>query len=70
MTDPLQDPERWRQRAAEMRKIAEGMAHLPLAQASLLQTAEEYDRRAVRLEKRGDLKSRAGREAHQRSSAG
>lgn len=56
MTDPLQDPERWRQRAAEMRKIAEGMAHLPLAQASLLQTAEEYDRRAARAEKRGKLK--------------
>lgn len=52
MTDPLQDPENWRRRAAEMRKIAEGMAHLPRAQASLLGTAQEYDRRAAKAEKR------------------
>ena len=35
-----------------MRKIAEGMAHLPRAQASLLETAQEYDRRAAKAEKR------------------
>jgi hypothetical protein len=46
------DPERWRRRAAEMRKVAAGMAHLPNAQASLLRTAEEYDRLADRAEKR------------------
>jgi len=64
MTDPLQDPERWRQRAAEMRKIAEGIAHLPHAQASLLETAKEYDRRAARATKRhkNEIKPRtAGR---------
>ena len=46
----LQDPERWRRRAAEMRKTADGMAHLPHAQASLLETAREYDRRAGKAE--------------------
>ncbi len=56
MTHPLQDPEHWRQRAADMRKIAEGMAHLSLAQASLLETAEEYERRAAEAEKHRDLK--------------
>jgi hypothetical protein len=34
-----------------MRKIAEGMAHLPRAQASLLETAQEYDRRPAKAEK-------------------
>ena len=47
----LDDPEYWRRRAAEMRKIAEEMTHLPRAQASLLETASEYDRRAARAEK-------------------
>jgi hypothetical protein len=53
MTDSpsrFDDLERWRRRAAEMRKIADGMAHLPRAQASLLETAKEYDRRAARAE--------------------
>ena len=41
-----------------MRKIAEGMAHLPRAQASLLETAQEYDRRAAKAEKRLSNKPR------------
>jgi hypothetical protein len=48
----LDDPEHWRMRAAEMRRIAEGLGVLALAKASMLQTAEEYDRLAVRAEKR------------------
>ena len=37
-------------------KIAEGMAHLPRAQASLLETAKEYDRRAARATRRHKTK--------------
>jgi hypothetical protein len=44
----LDAPEYWHGRAAEMRKIGEGLAHLPRAQAPLLETAKEYDRRAAR----------------------
>ncbi len=52
-TDPpfgIDNAERWCRRAAEIRMIAERMSHLPLAQASLLETAEEYERRAARAE--------------------
>ena len=50
-TSRLDDPEYWRQRAGEMRRIADQMKHLPRARASLLETAREYDRRAARAEK-------------------
>jgi hypothetical protein len=40
----IDDPERWRRRAAELRRRADDMAHLPLARESLLRTAEEYER--------------------------
>ncbi len=38
----------WRQRAAEMRAIADGLVVLPRAKASVLQFADEYDRLAER----------------------
>jgi hypothetical protein len=41
----------WRQRAAEMRAIADGLAILPRAQASIRQFAGEYDRLAERAER-------------------
>lgn len=46
----LDDPEYWRGRAAEMRRIADQMELLPRARASLLETARDYDRRAARAE--------------------
>ena len=48
----LDDPEHWRTRAAEMRRIADGLDVLALAKASMVQTAEEYDRLAARAEGR------------------
>ncbi len=45
------DAEHWRKRAEEMRRIAEGLEVLARAKASMLRTAEEYDRFAVRAEK-------------------
>jgi hypothetical protein len=44
----IDDPEHWRKRADEMRRIAEEMSVLPHARASMLRVAEEYDRLAVR----------------------
>lgn len=41
----------WRQRAAEMRAIADGLVILPRAKASVLQFADEYDRLAERGER-------------------
>jgi hypothetical protein len=41
----------WRQRAAEMRAIADGLVILPRAKASILQFADEYDRLAERAER-------------------
>jgi hypothetical protein len=48
----LDDAEHWRSRAAEMRRIADELGILELAKASMLQTAEEYDRLAARAEER------------------
>jgi hypothetical protein len=48
----IDDPERWRKRAAEMRRVADDMASVPLVRASVLKTAEEYDRLARRVEER------------------
>lgn len=44
----ISNDEFWRQRAAEMRAIADGLAILPHAKASILQFADEYDRLAER----------------------
>jgi hypothetical protein len=53
MSSPLDyDPEHWRRRADEMRRIADGLNLLPSAQASVLRTAEEYCRLAVKAEER------------------
>jgi hypothetical protein len=46
----IKDSGHWRKRAEDMRAIADGMTALPLAQASLLRTAEEYERLAERAE--------------------
>jgi hypothetical protein len=46
------DAEHWRKRAAQMRRIADGLGVLALAKASMLRTAEEYDRLAARAEER------------------
>ena len=45
------DAGHWRMRAAEMRRIADGLGPLVLAKASMLRTAEEYDRLAVKAER-------------------
>jgi hypothetical protein len=45
------DPEHWRRRADEMRRIADGLSPLVLAKAWMLRTAEEYDRLAVKAER-------------------
>ena len=41
----------WRERAAEMRAIADSLVVLPHAKASILRFAEEYDRLAERAER-------------------
>jgi hypothetical protein len=46
------DSEHWRKRADEMRRIADDLRVLPLAKESVLRTAEEYDRLAVKTEER------------------
>ena len=46
------DAEHFRKRAAQMRRIADGLGVLALAKASMLRTAEEYDRLAARAERR------------------
>ena len=46
------DAGHWRRRADEMRRIADGLGPLILAKASMLRTAEEYDRLAVKAEER------------------
>jgi hypothetical protein len=48
----LHDPEHWRRRANEMRRIADGLGVLALAKASVLRTAGEYDLLAARAERR------------------
>jgi hypothetical protein len=39
----------WRQRAAEMRAVANDLAILPHAKPTILRLAEEYDRLAARM---------------------
>ena len=48
----IQDPEQWHKRARDMRAIANGMTVLPTARTSLLRIAEEYERVALRDERR------------------
>ena len=42
MSSPIYDPEHWRQRAEEMRTMAEDMRD-PEARATMLRIAEEYE---------------------------
>jgi hypothetical protein len=42
-TSILDDPDHWRERAAESRKIAEQLDE-PLAKAAMLRIAQDYDR--------------------------
>ena len=46
------DPQRWRKRAREMRAIAEEMTVLTRAKESVLRIADQYERRALRAERR------------------
>jgi hypothetical protein len=46
------DADHWRRRADEMRRIAETITIFPNANASVLRTAEEYDRLAERAQRR------------------
>ena len=48
----LQNPEHWRRRAQELRSSADELTAFARAKASLLRTAEEYDRLAMRAERR------------------
>ncbi len=50
----INDPSHWRQRATEMRKMAEEAAD-PTAKDSMLKIAVEYDRLAERAAKRAGL---------------
>ena len=50
-TDLIHDPDHWRQRAQEMRTIAEDMHDL-IARATMLHIAEDYERLARRAEER------------------
>jgi hypothetical protein len=54
-TDPplaFDDPEHWRKRALDMRRVADQMGALPKAKESLLRIADGYDRLAARLTER------------------
>jgi hypothetical protein len=48
----MHSAEHWRRRADEMRRIADGLGILTLAKASMLRTADEYDRLATKAEER------------------
>ena len=51
----MYDAEHWRRRAAEMRTIADGLTALPGARAAIARTAEEYERQALRAERRREM---------------
>jgi hypothetical protein len=51
MSDLLNNPESWRQRAAEARAIANGMTD-PVAKRTMLGVAQSYERLAERAELR------------------
>jgi hypothetical protein len=46
------DPDRWRRRAEEMRRIAGEMTVIARAKAEILRIAEDYDLLAIRAERR------------------
>ena len=46
------DPEHWRRRAEEMRRIANDLTDMVRAKQSLLQIAENYERKAAQAEER------------------
>ncbi len=48
----IYDPDRWRRRAEEMRRIADDMTVIARAQAELLRIAEDFELLAVRAEGR------------------
>jgi hypothetical protein len=49
----INDPEHWRQRARDMRKLAEGVKD-DAARQTMLRIAADYDRLAERAELRSD----------------
>lgn len=53
--DPINDPKHWRDRAAQMRALAECMAK-PETMAIMAKLAEDYDKLADRAEERGRRK--------------
>ena len=48
----MHNAEHWRRRADEMRRIADGLGILERAKASILRTADEFDRLATQVEER------------------
>jgi hypothetical protein len=46
------DPDRWRRRAEEMRRIAGEMTVIARARAEILRIAEDFDLLAIRAERR------------------
>jgi hypothetical protein len=51
MTSVLDDPQQWRERAAELRVLSRGLDDIA-ARIDLLQIADGFDRLAARAEKR------------------
>jgi hypothetical protein len=51
MPNPIDDPQHWRNRANEVRTLAESVSN-PETRAILLQIAEDYERLAVQAEAR------------------
>jgi hypothetical protein len=51
-TFAIYDPDRWRRRAEEMRRIADDMTVIARAQAELLRIAKDFELLAVRAEGR------------------
>jgi hypothetical protein len=51
-TYAIYDPDRWRRRAEEMRRIADDMTVIARAKAEILRIAEDFEQLAVRAEGR------------------
>jgi hypothetical protein len=56
----MYNPQYWRRRAEEMRRIASDISTLNRAQYSLLRIADEYDRLALQAEERRQLRPAHG----------